>query len=86
MKKKLPKMLQSSADPSKLALTVKGILLGIMPLVIALFAYFGLDFTTNDYAQAVEQITALLAISMTFVGAMRKFYYFIKSLIKKYRK
>lgn len=83
---KLPKMLQSSQDPSKLALTVKGILLGVMPLVIALFAYFGLDIATNDYAQAVEQITALLAISMTFVGVVRKFYHLSKSLIKKYRK
>lgn len=86
MSKKLPKMLQSSTDPSKLALTVKGILLSIMPLVIALFAYFGLEIATNDYAQAVEQITIILAASITFVGLVRKFYHFVKSLIQKYRK
>lgn len=86
MKKKLPEILQSSADPNSLSLTVKGVLLSTMPFGIALFAYFGLDIATNDYAQAVEQITVFLAVSMTFVGAARKFYYFSKSFIKKYRK
>lgn len=76
---KVPKLLQSSADSSKLSLTIKGILLALAPLIITLLASVGVNIAETDYMQAVELITAIVAASMTLVGLLRKLYNFLKA-------
>ena len=76
---KYPKMLGSSVNSEKLALTVKGILVGLVPVIIILAKSFGVDLNGETVNIAintlVNSITAIgLAVSaiMTFIGAVRK--------------
>lgn len=64
---------RSSADPKKVSLSVKGILLGIIPVL----SITGLD--TSSLPQgvdfvigALEQTLIIISASITFVGFVRK--------------
>jgi hypothetical protein len=72
-------MLGSSIDPDKLALTIKGIIVGLIPIIILVAGLFGLslDMTElNTLADAIQ--TAILAVSgaisacMVVWGLLRK--------------
>lgn len=62
-----PTFLTSSVDPTKLSLTVKGLLIALVPLAISLF---GLD--EADLLQFIEQVTLLIAGAVTLWGLVRK--------------
>lgn len=81
-------ILQSSADPTKLALTVRGLLVGIIPTVIALAPFFGIDpvFVQDwigQFADAAEKIVflvfSLVAAVMVAWGLFRKIILTLKS-------
>lgn len=66
--------LSSSADPEKLALTVKGLLVSLIPIVIILANRFGVDLAETDLSYLIEALGGSIAAIMIFMGAVRKIY------------
>ena len=67
-----PKLLGSSADPQVLSLTIKGVLLGIIPLAIAIGKVSGVNLLEGDLINLIEAVFAVVAGIITTVGAVRK--------------
>lgn len=77
----------SSKDPAALALTVRGLLLGVAPLLVAIAPLIGLDAqfanqTVTDIVnvteQLVKQVGGLIAIGVVAYGLLRKIVLTIK--------
>lgn len=86
-------MLGSSADAEKMALTVKGLLVSLLPYIILLARTKGYDLTediVNPYINSVYDIiiygTAVYGNLMTLAGLVRKVYYWAKDYIKNWKK
>lgn len=69
-------VLKSSADPNRLALTIKG---GI-PLVVSVALLFGVQLPQDSLAEAVTSLVAVISSVTTFYGLVRKIYLTIKSV------
>lgn len=75
----LPKFLRSSADAEQLSLTIKGILIGIVPFLLWIANANGVQLVQGDLSEVVNLIASsakdiLTAISaiITTIGAIRK--------------
>lgn len=73
------KFFGSSEDPEKLALTIKGILLGLVPVAVAICKAYNLPFVENDFMQFIEVGFGVVAGGLTFWGLIRKFYNYSKT-------
>lgn len=80
-----PKLLGSSVDPTKLSLTIKGVLLGIVAIITPILIFYGYDVAQLDLNGLVDMIinsvqAIVLAVSavMTVWGAIRKIYIALK--------
>ena len=80
---KLNQLLKSSANADKLSLTVKGILMGLVPIIILVLGVIGIKIGTEELTGLITQITAIVAGAVALYGMLRKFYFAIKGLIKK---
>ena len=76
---KYPKLLSSSVDPQKLSLTVKGVIVGAIPVIMFLAPLFGVNLSDgilNDLAESVGnvilQVGATVSAAMVVVGVVRK--------------
>lgn len=67
-------LLQSSANPDKVALTVKGILSSLVPLIIIALKLFGIEILPENLNEIVIQVSSLVSILLTAVGIVRKIY------------
>ena len=77
------KILQSSQNPATLSLTVKGILVGLVPLALLLF---GGNITEGDANEVINGVIGVItavsgavAAIITVLGAVRK----VKNKLKK---
>ena len=70
-KKPLPTWLQSSADPAKVSLTLKGLLV-FVPSIVVLAGYFGLSLSPDSLAEGVNQLAVVGAGVATIYGLVRK--------------
>jgi len=77
------KLLQSSANPNKLATTIKGILMGLVPVIVIVLSVLGFNIGTEQITEVIIQITALIAGGFTLYGMGRKLYFLIKTLFVK---
>jgi hypothetical protein len=66
---KIPDLLQSSQDPSKISLTVKG----VASFLVLVSAQYGLKLTETDINAIASQIILLVPIIMTIWGLIRKY-------------
>lgn len=66
------KLLQSSADPTKLSLTIKGLLLGLVPLAMVLLHPVDPDLFQTSLVNAIETLATVLSAIITLYGAVRK--------------
>lgn len=64
------KLLGSSVDANKLAMTVKGILIGIAPVIIALAAGFDIEIGEAGWNNFVEAIYNVVVAGGVLVGAV----------------
>jgi hypothetical protein len=78
---KHPKLLGSSVDPTKLSLTVKGILLCVVGIITPLLIGWGYDVAQMDLnglvdliVNAVQAVAIAVSAVMTVWGAVRKIY------------
>lgn len=74
-------LLRSSKDPAKMATSVKGALLYLVPLVIIIAPMFGVnlkpdgvDTFINDIAEVVKIFFTIVSAGTTFYGLARKIY------------
>ena len=77
------KLIQSSANENRLALTIKGVLTGLVPILVIVASTMGLNIGSEEISEVIAQITAIIAGAMTLYGMGRKLYYLIKSLLNK---
>ncbi|WP_457635806.1 hypothetical protein [Persephonella sp.] len=77
----MKEFIKSSANENNLSLTVKGILVALIPVLIFFGNSAGLDITENDLMQVINAITAVLSSVMMLYGVSRKIYY---KVIKKF--
>lgn len=63
---------QSSTGSGKTSLTIKGLALGIIPLVIFAAGFAGVSLTETELVEFVEAISGALAAIMVVYGLGRK--------------
>lgn len=65
----------SSTGSGNMALTIKGALLALVPIVIAILSSQGYTLTENDIVEVINTgFTAISAVAL-FLGLARKMYY-----------
>lgn len=78
----IPTLLQSSVDPNKLSLTVKSVIVGIVPLLAIIKAVTGLDIAP----EVVQQIADAAGQLVTAVWAVISLVGVLYGLIRKIRR
>lgn len=72
-------LIASSADPTKIALTVRGLALALVPVAVQVLRHYGIEATeeslTGFLMRFTEAVTAFIAAAMLIVGLVRKAYY-----------
>jgi len=78
-------VLGSSANPEKIALTIKGALVTITPAVIMLAGWLKIDLGAEEWQNTVEmlwklanEVILVVGMATTVFGALRKIYYKIR--------
>lgn len=71
IQKKFP-ILGSSQDPEQLALTVKGVLLTLIPVVVLIAAGLHVTLDPNDLASFVNTLLGVVTTCITLFGIGRK--------------
>lgn len=72
------RLLGSSVNPTELSLTIKGILLTLIPVVIMIAAGLGFTLNTDDLTSFVNTLFAISTSCITLWGLGRKIYYQFK--------
>ncbi len=68
------KILQSSVDPEKVSLTIKGIIVSVVPAVMFILGGFGFSVTSTDSTQIISSLIAMETAIMVLYGLGRKIY------------
>jgi len=66
------KLLRSSANPEKLSLTIKGVLLALIPVAVFLLAKLGFDLTEVELLELANAFVVVVSAVLVFIGLMRK--------------
>lgn len=69
------KWFNSSTGSGNMALTVKGALLAIVPIVIAILSSQGYTLTENDVVDIINTGFTVVSAVAVFLGVARKMYY-----------
>lgn len=82
MNKFIDWLMISSANPNKTALTVKGFLIGIIPIFMLLFNFMGIQIGEEQIKETIDGIELLIilvfgimSLVMTGWGLIRKIYF-----------
>lgn len=88
-----PKLLGSSVDPEKLALTVKGLLGGVATLILFYAKVKGVALTDGELQNIINAVGdiivyggALISSLAFLAGLFRKAYNLVKDIIAKFKK
>lgn len=86
IQKALSWIIDSSSNPTEVSLTIKGLLLGIVPTLMVVVGFTHLNVGVTDINNIINAITAtvqsalaLAAAIMTIVGVTRKVWVSIKN-------
>lgn len=74
----MPKFLQSSVGDGSLSLTIKGLLIGLVPTMISLFQFYGYNISENVLINIIENVFAIISLITITYGLLRKLYYSFK--------
>lgn len=72
------KWYHSSNGSGNLSLTVRGALVALVPILVAVLSSQGIDIDQNVVVDFIDSIFAVLAAAMIAVGLGRKLYYKVK--------
>lgn len=70
--KKYP-VLGSSVDPEKLSLTIKSLLLALIPVIIAVGRFYQVEIVETDLVQAINTFATIIASIGFIYGILRKY-------------
>lgn len=70
VEERIPKVLQSSKDPQKISLTVKGT---VTAVVVYIAQYFGVTLSDIDLNSIVDNIMLMVPVLVTIWGVVRKY-------------
>lgn len=70
-------LITSSANPDKVALTVKGALIGCIPVILIICQMLHWSFSTDQLMEIIAGVTAIISGFLVLVGMVRKVYYLI---------
>lgn len=76
----IEKLLRSSANPEKVGMTVKGALIGFVPLVIIVLSLLGVNLPEGSVTNLIEAITTLAVAGAGFVSAAMILFGLIRKL------
>ena len=62
----------SSVDEDKIALTVKGILIGLVPLIIGIAQYYDLPLSEAILIEIIQIVVTIIAAVVALYGLIRK--------------
>lgn len=68
------KLLGSSTDPDKLSLTIKSIGIWLIPAIIFIGSYYGVEIAQTDLTSIVNNVAMICASVMSIYGIGRKIY------------
>lgn len=71
--KKYP-LLGSSADPEKIALSVKGYALAVIPVIVMIAGFAGVDLTQNELTELLNAVLGVVSSICIVYGLGRKIY------------
>ena len=71
----MSKWFMSSSNPNDLSLTIKGLLVALIPLSVTVVKYYGFDVTQDELLEILNQGFAAVAAVMIVVGLIRKVAY-----------
>lgn len=74
----VPKVFKSSANPENISLTIKGIGVGLIPLIIIIAGAFSVQISQSELLNIVEVIAGVVAGLMIIYGFIRKIIISIK--------
>ena len=74
-----PRILQSSANPQNLALTAKGIIWGMIPLMIFLASTQGVVLTEIGIVDFINRGLFIISEILILIGLLRKAYYWLQA-------
>lgn len=74
-----PKLLGSSVDPEKIALTVKGILLTLIPVIVLIAAGLKVTLDPSDLESFVNTLFGVFTLFLTLYGLGRKIWIALKT-------
>lgn len=77
------KLLSSSADSQKLSLTVKGALVTLPAVLIALFQALNIGITETEVMDLIKNINAVIGIAIAIIGSVRKMWLALKDSFGK---
>jgi len=63
-------VLMSSQDPEKLSLTIKGLLVQLVPVIILVLQAFGIASVEADIVAIIESVAVMVAIVFSFIGLL----------------
>ena len=66
----IPKIFQSSIDPSQLSLTIRGLAVAIIPVLLVLFQMYNINVTHQDLNGIVEAIVNVITALSAVVSAI----------------
>lgn len=75
--------LSSSVDPQSLSLTVKGVLVGIVPTVIFLAPILGLDVDAGELNSLVDSVEQFVFWGATGVSVCATFWGILRKIFKR---
>jgi len=76
-------VVMSSADPNELSMTARGVILGILPVLIFIAKQYELDLDQSKFGAFVDMAFTFVAEVIVLAGLIRKVYYAGIDLFKK---
>ncbi len=76
----------SSVESKELSLTIKGILIGLIPLAVLISAMFGANVPAGDWSQVVNGIEGLVIIIGSVISGIITLYGLIRKIIAQFAK
>lgn len=70
---KVTEVLKSSKNPEYVSLTIKGVLVGLIPVIIAAAKFWGWEIAESDLTELINGLATLAASIMIVYGVLRKF-------------
>ena len=80
---KIPKVLQSSANPENVSVTWQSLALGVVPVAVFLFELKGIPVTEVGLIDVINNVTILIVQGGVVFGGIRKIYYKVVNSFKK---